>query len=197
MRIRNKDELLEAAEAFIDASQRVKAAQEVLKQSREAIIPAFNKFCRADEDGNRTLEFGPTKIMLVPYKKVDETALRARLGTDTHRFTKRNLTIALHVIQHKLGAGVACRVEQAIRNAVGNLLQDEPTLLRDTVKVRRELDVSTALASLPREEQKEVKVEVSQTLRPYPEKQGFRDKIRAAVDWLGGKRPAKKTPRPR
>lgn len=189
MRIRTKEELEKAAEAFIEASQSVKAAQEVLRHQRDAIIPAFNKLCRADEDGNRTISFGPTKttkIMLVPSRKVDEAALRSCLGADTHRFTERHLTVALHTIQHKLGAAMAERVERAIRDAVTNLLQDEPTLLRNAVKATRVLDVEAALASLPKDVQKEVKVEVGQTLRPYPERQGFRGKIKAALKWLKG-----------
>lgn len=186
MRIRNKEELMKVAESFIDASQRVKAAQDVLKHQRDAIIPAFNKFCRADEDGNRTLEFGPTKIMLVPSRKVDETALRARLGADVHRFTERHLAIALHTIQHKLGEEKAKEIADDVLAVLAKHLEEEPTLLRNTVKTHRVLDVESALASLPKEEQKEVKVEVSQTLRPYPEREGFKAKIRAALKWLKG-----------
>jgi hypothetical protein len=186
MKFRNKEELEKAAQTFIESSQRVKAAQEVLKHQRDAIIPAFNKFCRADEDGNRTLEFGPTKIMLVPSRKVDEKALRARLGADVHRFTERHLTVALHTIQHKLGADKAKEIADAVINVVSEALSEEPTLLRNTLKTHRVLDVDSALASLPREEQKEVKVEVSQTLRPYPERQGFKAKVKAALKWLKG-----------
>jgi hypothetical protein len=192
MKYRSKDELVKAAEAFIEASQRVKAAQQVLKHQREAIIPAFNKFCRADEDGNRTIEFGPTKIMLVPSRKVDEAALRSRLGADTHRFTERHLTVALHTIQHKLGAEKAKEIAEDVLAVLNQHLESEPTLLKNAVKTHRVLDVDSALASLPKEVQKEVKVEVSQTLRPYPENQGFKAKVKAALKWLKGEKPKTK-----
>lgn len=187
MKIRNKEDLMRAARAFIENSQLVKAAQEVHKHQRDAIIPAFNKLCRADEDGNRTLEFGSAKIMLVPSRKVDETALKARLGADAHRFTECHLILALHTIQHKLGVEKAKEVAEAVLEVVGKHLEDEPTLLRNVVKTQKAFDANAALASLPKEAQREVKVEVSQTLRPYPERQGFRAKIRAALKWFNGK----------
>jgi len=186
MRIRNKEELEKRSHSFIESSQRVKAAQEVLQHERDAIIPAFNQFCRPDEDGNRTISFGPTKIMLVPQRKVDEAALRAKLGSDVHRFTERTLTISLHTIQHKLGEEVAQKVAEAVASAVEKVLGGEPTLVRNSVKATRKLDVDAALASLPKDQQKEVKVEVSQTLRPYPERQGYASKVKAALRWLRG-----------
>lgn len=186
MKIRNKEELEKRSRAFIESSQRVKAAQDVLKHERDAIIPAFNQFCRADEDGNRTIEFGPAKIMLVPQRKVDETSLRAKLGSDVHRFTERTLTISLHTIQHKLGEEVAKKVAEEIVNAVNKALGEEPTLIKNAIKATRILDVDAAFASLSKEDQKDVKVEVSQTLRPYPERQGFSSKIKAAIRWLRG-----------
>jgi hypothetical protein len=186
MRIKSKEELEKCALAFIEASQRVKAAQDVLKHQREAIIPAFNQFCRPDTDGNRTLEFGPTKIMLVPSREVDEQLLRDKLGSDVHRFTTRYLTIALHTIQGKLGEGSAMEVESAVREIISRKVGDEPTLIKNSVRVVKELDVDAALASLPRDDQKKVKVETNQTLRPYPEKQGFGTKLKAAIKWLRG-----------
>ncbi len=186
MKIRNKEELEKRAKAFIESSQRVKAAQDVLKHEREAIIPAFNQFCRADEDGNRTIEFGPAKIMLVPQRKVDETSLRAKLGSDVHRFTERTLTISLHTVQHKLGEEVARQIAEAVGMVISQFLKDEPTLAKNSIKITKVLDIDAAFASLSREDQKDVKVEVSQTLRPYPERQGFSAKIKAAIRWLRG-----------
>ena len=186
MTIKTKDELMKAAEAYIEASQSVKAAQEVLNRARDAIIPAFNKLCRADEDGNRTLDFGPTKIMLVPSRKVDETALKAKLGSDATRFMERHLAIALHTIQHRMGVNKAKDIADDIKAVLDEHLSGEPTLLRNVVKTIKEFDKNSALASLSSEDQKEVKVEVTQTLRPYPERQGFRAKVTAALEWLYG-----------
>jgi hypothetical protein len=184
MKIETKDELKKEAKAYIDASQKLKAAKEVLAERREAIIPAFNKLCRADETGNRTLTFGKSKIMLVPSRKVDETALKAELGPHTDRFTERYLTIQLHLVQSKLGKDVAKQVEQAMRNAVEGVLNDHPTLRKQALKMVRQLDTAAALASLDKEAQDRVKEEVSESLRPYPEAEGYDEKVEAAAEWL-------------
>jgi hypothetical protein len=184
MKIETKDELKKEAQAYIDASQKLKAAKEVLAERREAIIPAFNKLCRADEDGNRTLKFGNSKIMLVPIRKVDEQELKDELGPHADRFTEKYLTIQLHLIQSKLGKDVAKQVEQAIRNAVSTVLSDHQTLRKQATKLIRQLDTPAALASLDKEAQDRVKEEVSESLRPYPESEGYEKKVEAAAEWL-------------
>jgi hypothetical protein len=184
MTIKTKDELMKAGMAYIDASQKLKAAKDVLAERREAIIPAFNKLCRADENGNRTMEFDGSKIMLVPARKVDEQALKAKLGIDATRFIERHLVISVHTISHRVGVDKAKDIVDDIKAVLDEHLSSEPTLLRNAVKTVRELDTDAALASLGSEDQDEVKIEVSQTLRPYPAKEGFDKKVEAAKEWL-------------
>jgi len=183
-KIESKDNLRKEARAYIDASQKLKAAKEVLAERREAIIPAFNKLCRADENGNRTMEFDGSKIMLVPARKVDEQALKAKLGCEATRFIERHLVVSIHTISHRVGVDKAKDIVDDIKAVLDEHLASEPTLLRNAVKTVRELDTEAALASLDSEDQNEVKVEVSQTLRPYPAKEGYDKKIRAATEWL-------------
>ena len=171
MKIQTKDQLREQAEAYIVASQKLKAAKEVLEARRDAIIPAFNKLCRADENGNRTLEFGASKIMLVPSRKVDELLLKGELGPHTYRYTEKYLKIQLHIIQSKLGKDVAEQVKKSVREATATVLTDHQTLQRQAVRSIKQFDVSAALASLDKETQGQMKVEVGETLRPYPEKE--------------------------
>lgn len=186
-KIETKDELRKETEAYIGASQKLKAAKEVLEERRDAIIPAFNKLCRADENGNRTLKFGKSKIMLVPSRKVVEGLLKEELGPHTDRFTEKYLTIQLHLIQSKLGKDVAEQVKEAVREATAKVLADHQTLRKQAVKTVRRLDVPAALASLDKDAQDRVKEEVGESLRPYPEAEGYDEKVEAAAEWLDKK----------
>jgi len=187
MKITSKVSLEKEAREYIEASQLLKAAQQVLDAKKAAIIPAFNKFCRPDEKGNRKLEFGPAKIMLVPTRTIDEDELKAVLGQDKRRFTERHFTVALHLIRSKMGEAKMAQVEDAMREAINKLLADEPTLLRECVKTHSFLDKKAAFAHLSADDQKRVKEQVGETLRPYPEKKGFTAKLKAAIKWLSGK----------
>jgi hypothetical protein len=181
-----KAQLLKEAEAYVDASQRVKAVKDVLAEKRDQIVPLFKKFVKPDENGNRTLEFGDAKISLVPQRKVDEEALKALLGPEATRFTTRLLVVSTHLIRQQEGAAIAAEAEEVVKNALRGFLEVE-RLPRRAVTTVTEFDTEAALASLPKEKRRDVKEVVTYTLRPYPEKKGFAQKVKAAWAWLSGK----------
>lgn len=179
-----KDQFVKDAEIYVDASQKVKAAQEVLREKRDALIPAFKKFVKPDERGNRTLEFGNAKISLVPQRKIDEEALKAKLGPDAARFVERGLGISLHLVRINHGSAVADEVEEAVKEAIRKVLKADRVPAKVVQSVTH-FDADAALASLPKSERLDVKETVTFTLRPYPEKEGFEEKVAKAEEWLG------------
>lgn len=179
----DKTQLVKEAEAYVDASQRVKAVKEVLQAKRDELIPAFKKFVKADEKGNRTLEFGEAKISLVPQRKIDEEALKAVLGPDAARFQEHGIGISLHLIQISHGKETARQVEEAVKVAVRETLGVD-RLPPKVAQVVHYFDADAALASLPKEDRRDVKEITTFTLRPYPEKRGFTEKVKAAWAYL-------------
>jgi hypothetical protein len=174
-----KVELIERAHKYVEASQRVKAAQKVLEEERDALIPAFKQLCHADENGNRMIEFGEAKISLVPQRSINYDALRKALGQDAHRFTERFAFIPLHhVVLH--GGLDDVKVAEAE-------LRELAKKFGVKCEVHENLDVEAGFAHLTKEQQDEVREITSWTLRPYPEKKGFAEKIKAAVAWLMSK----------
>lgn len=179
----DKDNFEQDAKVYVDASQKVKAAQEVLREKREALIPLFKKFIKPDEKGNRTLALGGAKISLVPQRQIDEEALKAKLGPDTARFTERGMGVALHLIRVNYGAEVADEVEEAIKETIRKTLQTERVPAK-VVQTVTHFDAEAALASLPKEERLDVKETVTFTLRPYPQKAGYKEKVEDAKTFL-------------
>lgn len=174
-----KVELLERAAKYVDASQRLKAAQKVLEDERDLLIPPMKQLCRADEKGNRTLEFGNSKISLVPQRSINCEALRKALGQDATRFTERYAIIPLHLVSLRGGQEDAKEVETAAR--------DLAKKFGTKCEVTEVLDVESGFAHLNDAEKDGVRETTSWTLRPYPEKKGFSEKVEAALKWLMGR----------
>jgi len=180
----DKESMLEKAEAYIEASQKVKAAKMVLDEKRQELVPLMRKLIRADEKGNRTLEFENGKVSLVPQRHVDEDALKSALGhSETKRFTERYAIVATHILRTEFGPEVADAVEEQIASAIRKAV-DKLRVPANVLKVIDKFDTEAAIASLPSDEQAAVKVETSQTLRPYPKKEGFDRKMEEAQNWL-------------
>lgn len=180
----DKEKFVKDAASYIDASQLVKAAQEVLGEKREELIPAFKKFIKPDEKGNRVLEFtGHSKISLVPQRKVDEEALKTKLGPDAARFTERAMVISTNLIRINYGAEVAAEVEEVIKETIRKTLQ-VGRIPAKVVQTISHFDSEAALASLPKDERLDVKETVTFTLRPYPQKAGYKEKVEDAKTFL-------------
>jgi len=182
----NEERFKKEAQEYIEASQKLKAAEEVLRVKRETLIPAFKKFLKPDEKGNRALEFGNSKIALVPNRRVDEESLRVAIGPDAVRFTQRILTVSSHLIRANEGSEAAEAVEEAVREAIRDTL-GKLHLPPKVVQVHTGLDTEAALAYLPKAERMGVKEIVTYSLRPYPEKKGYKNKVAEASRWLNGK----------
>ena len=174
-----KVELIERSKKYIEASQKVKAAQKVLEEERDALIPAFKQLCRPDEDGNRHLDFETSKISLVPQRTVNYDLLKKALGPDAPLFTERFAIVPLHLVMVEVGKDNAKDAEEQFKTLAQQF----------GVKaiVSESLDVEAAFAHLDIEKQDAVKEITSYTLRPYPCKEGFADKVRAALGWLWSK----------
>ena len=183
--MKDREQLEKEALRYIDASQMLKAAEKVLEERREALVPAFKKFLKPDEKGSRTLEFGDSKIALVPARKIDEEALKAAIGPEAARFTERIFTVSSHLIRVNEGAEKAQEVEEAVKAAIRKVLKREH-LPAKVVQVHQGLDTEAALAFLPKDERLDVKEITTYSLRPYPEKKGFKAKKESAQNWLDG-----------
>lgn len=179
----DRSKFVKDAADYIEDSQKVKAARDLLAEKRDGLIPLFKKFIKPDENGNRELEFDDNKISLVPQRRINEEALKTKLGPDAARFTEHGLGISLHLVRVNHGSDMVKRVEEAIKEAIRTTLKMERVPPKVVVEVTH-FDAEAALASLPKEEQVEVKETVTFTLRPYPEKKGLDKARREAESFL-------------
>jgi hypothetical protein len=177
--------LTREANGYVEASQQLKAAQQVLKDRRNKLEEAMKKKIEPDEKGNRTIELGDAKLALVPNRHIDESLLKKELGPEAKRFNTRELIVSGHLLRLEFGSDMIPKVEEAVKAAVRKALKTE-TLPRGVVRTNAKFDLDAAFASLEREEQDRTKVVVSHTLRPYPEKKGFAQKLKDAAKWLIG-----------
>jgi hypothetical protein len=183
----NKEELLKNALEYIEASQKVKAAKDVLERLRDKIKPAFRKLVRANGKGSRTITFDSSKIMLIPQHKANESAVKKALGGMASNFTDRSFVVDLSLIEARLGQGIAAKVEKDLKQAVSNVLKDNTVniiMARMATKVVEELNTKAAVASLGKEARRKVMDRTGDILRPYPEGDGYEDKLIAASEWL-------------